>query len=158
MLLMSVAANVALPMAWPAMALADDEGGEDGSGGSDTDSSGAGGTSGSGDPGAGSGTGSGDADTGMGTGENGGPQASATDSHEDHVFAWRARKRGELRSLRDILQHAKRKHDGQVLDVRLRREGKRTWYEIQILDKNDHVRKLRLPASRKLQNFTSGKH
>ena len=55
--------------------------------------------------------------------------------------------------MRDILQRARRRYGGRVLDVRLKRKKGRAWYEIRILDRRDHVRTLRVPAAMKRQNF-----
>lgn len=80
------------------------------------------------------------------------------DEEDDHEYALQHRKRGELRSLDEILKRLVSRHDGQVLDVKLRRKKGHAWYEIRILTRHDRVRTFRTPASRKIQNFGTGKN
>lgn len=79
------------------------------------------------------------------------------DDNDDHEYAWRQRERGRLRALDDILRRIRRRYGGQVLEVKLRRRKGRAYYEIRILDSKDRVRKLRVPASNKVQNFRAGR-
>ena len=144
-----------LPLLHAPLALADDDGGDDGDDdGGDDDNNGDDGDDGDDDGGGGSGddgNSGDDDDSGMGAGDD------DDDDDDDHEYAWRERRRGALRSLRSILNRARKRHGGQVLDVKLRRTGNRTWYEIRILDRRDRVKVVRMPATRKRQNFKAGR-
>ena len=98
-----------------------------------------------------------DGSTGDEAAPGGGTSENDDDEDDDHEYALQHRKSGELRSLDEILKRIVSRHDGQVLDVKLRREKGRTWYEIRILTRHDRVRTLRAPASRKIQNFGAGR-
>ena len=155
-------------------ALADDGGGDGGDGDSDSDSDsdsdgdsddGGGGSGGAGGGGgsAANGGASGGANDGGGRGYRGGSNWIRSRRHrragaEDHEYAWRARRRGDIRALRGILERIRRRFGGRVLDVRLERKKGRSWYEIRILDRHDRVRKVRVPISRRKRNFRAGRH
>jgi len=135
----------------PSLAWADD----DDDGGDDDGGNDHGGDGGHGDNDDGDNAGGGHNDNGDGH-ENDDDDRNDT-AGGDHDYAWRARRRGELRSLRGILQRAQRRYGGRVLEVKLKQKKGRAWYEIRILDKKDRVRKLRVPATRKRQNFNTGR-
>lgn len=79
------------------------------------------------------------------------------DEKDDHEYARHARQRGTLRPLSDILEDVRRRYGGRVLEVELEHKKNRVWYEIRLLDKHDRVRKVRVPALKKIQNFKTGK-
>ncbi len=154
----------ALPSTMPVVgsiqpALADDDGGGDGGGGDSGDS----GDGGSGDGGSDDG-GSGDGGSGDGGGTSGGGDAGGGNSGagedtggggNDHEYAWRERRAGHIRSLKEVLENL-RKQGVTVLDVKLRREGGHPRYEIRLLDRRNRLRVKSLPArrrSRKAYNF-----
>ncbi|HHN67593.1 MAG TPA: hypothetical protein ENK15_06115 [Thermopetrobacter sp.] len=69
---------------------------------------------------------------------------------------WSARRHGRIRALQGILNDVRRRYGGEVLSVKVKKKKKgRIWYEIRILDRHDRVRKVRVPASRRRQNFNA---
>lgn len=65
---------------------------------------------------------------------------------EDHDRARAALERGEVMSLRHILERVEREHPGKVIEVELEREHGRWIYEIRVLRDDGALVKLELDA------------
>jgi hypothetical protein len=124
-------------MAFSEVAMAgDDGGGNSGSGGGGNSGSGGGGNSGSGSGNSGSGSGN--------SGHGGGDDDDDDDDDQDD--AREAKERGEAESLRKILSLTKKKYGGRVVDVRLRRQSGKLFYDIKMVGKDGTLRRLKLDA------------
>ncbi|MFN0190823.1 MAG: PepSY domain-containing protein [Aestuariivirga sp.] len=114
-----------------------------GEGGGSGTGSGGGGSSGSG--------GGGSSGSGGGEGGNSGPgggggEGGDDDRDDDQDDARDAIERGEAEPLRRILAIAKKKYGGRVVDVRLRRQSGKLFYDIKLVGNDGTRRRLKLDA------------
>lgn len=65
----------------------------------------------------------------------------------DHDTAYRLKQSGEILPLEIILEHAKRYHDGQIIEVELEEKRKQFIYEIEIIDTNGILWEMKLDAT-----------
>lgn len=129
-------------LATPGLALAKD--GDSGGGGNSGSGGGGGGNSG---PGGGGNSGpGGGGNSGPGGGNDNDDNDDDDDRDDDQDDARRARERGEADSLRKILGMAKKKYGGRVVDVRLRRQSGKLFYDIKMVGKDGALRRLKLDA------------
>ncbi len=120
---------------------------------------------GGGDSDSGDGDGGGDGDGADDGGEDGGHDAGdaedggsddGKDEGDDQERARAGRASGSFLPLDAILKRVRRRHPGTVLKVRLKRRGGTAYYEIRILDRQDRVRTVTVPAGpRKRGNWAS---
>lgn len=74
----------------------------------------------------------------------GAPWAAIADN--DHAAARKLRESGEILSLEDIAERARRAKAGKILEIELDRERGRFVYEVEVLDQGGQVWELKLDA------------
>lgn len=77
----------------------------------------------------------------------------AQDGGLDHDRALRARERGDLPALRQVLRAARERVDGDLVDARLNRQGDRYEYELKFLSRNGELRTFNIDAERARREF-----
>ncbi len=156
LLLLAVASAHAVLHVTPAWA-SDDGGGDDSDGGADAGDGTDGGDAGSASDGSSSDGSSSDGGTSAESGgEDGGSGGSEDPEVDDQERARAGRLSGNFLPLDAILEKVRRRYPGTVLKVRLRYRGDTAYYEIRILDREDRLRTVSVPAGpRRKGNWTS---
>lgn len=71
---------------------------------------------------------------------------ASADSDQEHEQARALQQQGDILSLEQILENARRLHQGRVLETELERKGDRYVYEVELVDESGQVWEMKFDA------------